>query len=418
MVYVNTFVFCFSFLFMPNALMRFIDYWFGIPLCFLLTLPSFLSMILGLNKTRLGFPPRKVLFIKLSEMGGIILAYPLIAKAIKECPGIELLFLTFKKNAPVFNALNLNGRVKLFTIRNSNILEFLLDSIRAVLALRKERVDIVFDLELFSRFTAIISYLSAAPKRAGFWKYSNEGLYRGGLFTHKIQYNPLLHIAKLFISFWDSVKEQKKNSPELGRRIEGSELILPEYHSRESDRKRVGQILNSFGFPEGGRLIVLNPGEAEMPLRVWPVENFTGLSEMILTCSNNYLVLAGMNNSVKRGRQLCERVNNKRCIDLTGKTTLEEVLELLDMAAAFVSSDCGLAHLASLTKTKGFVIFGPESPQVYAPLSESIKILYSESPCSPCFSAFNHRQSFCRNNICLKSIKAEEVYAQFLQYVH
>jgi ADP-heptose:LPS heptosyltransferase len=103
-------------------------------------------------------------------------------------------------------------------------------------------------------------------------------------------------------------------------------------------------------------------------------------------------------------------VKSPRCFDFAGQTELEELLGLFSLADILVSNDCGLAHLAMLTPIKEFVIFGPESPQVFGPLAENNHTIYSRWPCSPCLSVLNHRKSMCKDNWCLKCIKPEEVY--------
>ena len=60
-------------------------------------------------------------------------------------------------------------------------------------------------------------------------------------------------------------------------------------------------------------------------------------------------------------------ISNSRCMDFTGKTSLEELMELFLISEALISNDCGLVHLAMLTKIKKFILFGPESPQVFGP---------------------------------------------------
>jgi len=79
------------------------------------------------------------------------------------------------------------------------------------------------------------------------------------------------------------------------------------------------------------------------------------------------------------------------------------------MSAALIANDCGIAHLASLTAIKQFIFFGPETPKVFSPLSKDLHIFYDRLICSPCLSAFNHRTSFCQNNICLQKIGPDEV---------
>ncbi len=394
---------------MTIELMRRIDYWLGMPLSFLLTVIHLFSRLSVFKKTK-DTTVGKILFIKLSEMGSIVLSYPLIKRVREEYPQAESFFLTFQKNKPVFRVLDMLPTRNILTIRQDTICLFVLDTLRVIRKIRKENIDVVFDLELFSRFTAILTYLVKANKRVGFYRYSFEGLYRGDLLTHKIQYNPLIHISKSFLSLSQSIKAEQKSSPELERSIDDNEISLPKFTPSAKAREKMENRLRGFGVNEEVRLFLINPGEGILPLREWPLDNFITLSKDILKDSRNYIIIVGKVDLSNKARRFCEALDGNRCINLNGKTTLSELLTLFDIAEALISNDCGLVHLASLTFIKKFIIFGPETPRVYSPLGENTYVIYSNFPCSPCFSAFNHRNSACRDNRCLKVIKPDEVY--------
>jgi ADP-heptose:LPS heptosyltransferase len=407
---------------MKVSTMRRMDYWIGVPLCFLLTVISCLLKLFTAKKKKTNGAPRKILFIKLSEMGSIILAYPLMNKIRDKYKDAELFFLTFEKNKGIFDILSIAPGKNIFTIREESFYLFVPDTLDALRKIRKEKIDIVFDLELFSRFTAIFSYLSGANKRIGFYRYNFEGLYRGDLLTHKIQYNPLIHISRLFLSLSDAIELPVKSTPELENYVEDedvtvqsraglnlpySELLLYPKDSAEKMRVR----LKEFGVAERSRLFLINPGDSILPLREWPLENFITLGKMILESdSGNYIIIAGKGGCSDKAEKLCMAIGRERCVNLNNKTSLMELLALFTISEVLIANDCGLAHLASLTPIKKFVIFGPESPALYRPLGENVWIFYSNLPCSPCFSAFNHRRSSCADNKCLKAVRPEEVY--------
>src|SRR3989338_191161 len=197
---------------------RKIDFWFGVPLCFLLNVASWVikAICFRERETR---PAKKILFVKLGELGAIILAYPLLAKIKKEYSSAELFFVTFNKNRDIFKFL---GGI----IHDKNVLgireespAFILDTLQAIRRLRREEIDIVFDLEFFSRFSAILTYLTNARKRIGFYHYTFEGLYRGNLLTHRIQYNPFSHITKNYLSFSQAIRQTEKAVPQLEEKI-------------------------------------------------------------------------------------------------------------------------------------------------------------------------------------------------------
>lgn len=389
--------------------MKRIDYWVGIPFCFLLTGVHCISRLLTFRKKETS-TPKIFLFIKLSEMGSIILAYPLIKEAKKKLPQAEIFFLTFKKNRPALEVLNILPYDNILTIRDESFFLFIIDTLRIILRLQKKKIDIVFDLELFSRFTAIITYLSGATKRVGFYRYFMEGLYRGNFLTHKIQYNPLLHISKSYLSLWLATRSKTKSSPELGEKIEDKKISLSKFILSEEGKRLMWNKLEKFGIEQGNKLLLLNPGEGNIPLREWPLENFITLTRRLLEDSGNYIIIVGTQTTFKKAQLLRRSVNNERCLDLTDKTTISEVLSLCNIAKALITNDSGLAHFASLTTVKKFIFFGPESPHIFSPLGNNTWMIHSDLPCSPCFSAFNHRKSACDDNKCLKMIKPDQAY--------
>ena len=175
--------------------MRKVDYYAGIPLAFILTpvvrLTDFFRRKVAV--------PKNVLFIELSEMGSTILVDPAMQKLKKET-GANLYFVIFKKNKPSLELLNTIREENIFTINESGLVGLAVDTLRFLFWTRKNRIDTVIDLELFSRFTALMTGLSGAVNRIGFYSFHNEGLYRGEMLTKRVSYNPFIHISKNFIA--------------------------------------------------------------------------------------------------------------------------------------------------------------------------------------------------------------------------
>ena len=125
------------------------------------------------------------------------------------------------------------------------------------------------------------------------------------------------------------------------------------------------------------------------------------------------LVIVGMKGDPdQKNKAFAQALKGLPCIDLSGQTTIPDLLTLFNMGAALIANDSGLAHLASLTDIRQFILFGPESPQVFRPISENTEVFYSKWPCSPCMSAYNHRKSTCKDNKCLQAINPQVVYEQ------
>jgi ADP-heptose:LPS heptosyltransferase len=75
-----------------------------------------------------------------------------------------------------------------------------------------------------------------------------------------------------------------------------------------------------------------------------------------------------------------------------------------------VTNDSGPAHFAAAGGLPTIVLFGPETPNLYQPLGNS-KVIYAGLACSPCVSASNHRKSACDDNVCMRAISIEQVFA-------
>jgi ADP-heptose:LPS heptosyltransferase len=157
------------------------------------------------------------------------------------------------------------------------------------------------------------------------------------------------------------------------------------------------------------KVFLINPGEGILPLREWPLERFIELTRLILQDTLACVILVGVDGAAGKADRMVEAVADPRCFSLTGQTSLEELLELFSMSHVLISNDCGLAHIAMLTSLKIITLFGPESPKIFGPLTECSHVVYADWPCSPCLSALNHRDSACRDNMCLKSITVADI---------
>ncbi|PIU08534.1 MAG: hypothetical protein COT31_02560 [Candidatus Moranbacteria bacterium CG08_land_8_20_14_0_20_34_16] len=145
--------------------MRRLDFWLGVPMCFVLSCANKINRVF-LEKRNGKKKIRKIIFIKLSEMGAISLAYPLIANIKNNYEEAELFFLTFEKNKTFFGILG--GVVpegNIYTIRETSIGFLIVDTIVALWKIRKQGMDVAFDLEMLTRFSAVLTYLTGTVKK-------------------------------------------------------------------------------------------------------------------------------------------------------------------------------------------------------------------------------------------------------------
>jgi len=393
--------------------MRWIDRSVGVPICFLLSVIHGLRKLI--SKPRLIRDPNKILFIEMSEMGSIVLAYSLFKKTKELLPEAELYFLTFEESRYAIDILDVLPRENVITINSSNFFAFLFTSINALWRLRSKGISLAVDMELFARFTTIFSYLSGAKNRAGYFKFHNEGLYRGNLLTHNVAFNPHIHIAHNLLNLISAVVSPQQDVPLTKKKIEEKDIVLPRLKMSEEAKGKILAKLEKENkdIANAREIILLNPNASDIiPVRRWPLESYIELSKMFLNQSGVYIVITGTEAERGEADKIRGAVNSERCINFSGKTTFPELMALYSISDILITNDSGPAHFSVLTGIKTFVFFGPETPRLYGPLSDNSHVFYSDYACSPCVSAFNHRKSACNDNKCLKSISIEEVYSE------
>jgi ADP-heptose:LPS heptosyltransferase len=395
--------------------LRFLDRFLGLPLCWVFTFLRWLWRPLGKSKS---LPtPRKVLIIKLSEMGSTVLAYPALAELQKRCPGVELFFLVFRNNSAIVEVLDVVAPANIITVDMSSVSRLVSSGTSALWRLLGERIDTSIDMDFFSRLAALIGFIVCRGNRVGFHRYTSEGLSRGNLLTHRVLYSPHVHTAAAFMALVRTLFERSEDEPHYRGNVTADQLFVPRYVPLAAEIQSVRDKLRLTGIQPGAYpVILINPNSSDIfPLRRWPIENFAQLCHRLLKIlPSASLLITGVASEGPDALYLKERVADPRLIDFTGKTSFRELLALYSIATFMVTNDSGPAHFASLLDLPTIVLFGPESPRLYSPLGRNHRYLYTEFACSPCVSVYNAKKSPCVDNRCLKAIAVEEVVGQTL----
>ncbi|MBI4451025.1 glycosyltransferase family 9 protein [Candidatus Woesearchaeota archaeon] len=389
---------------------RKIDYWVGVPLCALVSLFNSFIRLLGFHQPKPRV--RRILFIELSEMGSSIIAYATLKKAQELYPGAQLYFLIFAENQSSVHLLNVIPRENVLTIRSRGFLHLTFDTLKYIWRCAVRPMDVAIDLELFSRFSSLMSYFSFAHTRVGFHKYHMEGLYRGDFQTHKIAYNPHQHIGISFLSMVYALQTPPQ-VPYLKKHISMEEVYVPQLPVKEETKKSVWEKLQATNpsVKKAKRIVLLNPNASKLLLlRKWPLQNYAALAKRLLADKDIFIVITGVVDEKPDAEAISRIVQNPRCIDFAGKTSFAELIALYNIADVLVTNDSGPAQFAAMTPIKSVVFFGPETPDLYKPVSKNCTVLYSHLACSPCVSAFNHRKSPCNDNVCVQVIQVNEAY--------
>jgi len=396
-----------------------IDKNIGCIICFFLTLHRQLCDLFVRKKSEKLKPPAKVLFIKLTEQGSIVLAYAALKKAADLVEKKNVYFIVFKRNRHILDILNIFSPANIIEVNSKNFFTFVVSMIRALIRMRREKIDAVVDFEFFSRASAIIAYLSGARMRVGFHRFNSELPYRGDLFSHKLIYNPYLHTKVLFVTLVEALNHNpahdktpvKFDIPKID--LEPAQF-LPEEDEKKILIEKIEKQKNS---PLKKPVIIFNPDIKDLlKIRKWPEENYVTLANLILKeFPESTIIITGTSRESQKAKALGARLKN--AVSVAGMTSFRELLTLYCISDCLITSDGGPAHFSMLTPVKTVVLFGPETPILYGREGKDIEIMSTDLNCSPCINVYNHRMSPCRDNICLKKISPDEVYNRVKKFL-
>ena len=331
----------------------------------------------------------KIVVCKYKGMGSIIQATPLLKTLRKRYPNAKIVFVSSIENKSILEKISIIDEIQL--VNDKGIFKLISSSFRLVVKLMRFRADLYIDLEIYSNYSSIITTVSLARDRFGYYLRSNR--YRLGMYTHMMYFNTKAPIAEAYLQF---------------ARLLG---ITEVDHSLYEIQKTT-TVENSI--PQN--YLVINPNASDLRYeRRWPAASFI---ELINRIQNNNpeltIYLIGSKGESEYVKDIHKHFTPPFVVDLSGKTSISELIELLRNANLVITNDTGPMHMASSLGTNVLALFGPCSPDQYG-LGPNVKALYKNLYCSPCVHEFVVPP--CKgNNQCMKLISVDEVFQSYLEY--
>ena len=357
----------------------------------------------------------RILIILLSEMGALVLGYPMFQRLKKKFPAASLHIMLFEKNREVVELLGVIPPENIITINDKSMPVFVKSALGALAHMRKLKIDTVIDCELFSRISSIFSFLSGAAIRVGFHPHTQEGLYRGNFMNRPVLYNPYHHISRQFLTLVEAI--DSPTDPKAKRLITEEKLETPviKFSPDEIEDAKKRLLAKAPGI-EGQKIVLIYPGGGLLPIRAWPLDYYCGLAEELL--KRGYAVgIIGLAEDKNLARTILAHTQSENCVDLTGYTqTIRELMLIFHFSSLLITNDGGPGHFAAMTPIPTMIFYGPETPLLYGPIDEKALTLFLGLSCSPCVTAYNHRNSPCDgDNVCLKKMEPEFVLDKALE---
>ncbi|MFA5008362.1 MAG: glycosyltransferase [Candidatus Omnitrophota bacterium] len=322
---------------------------------------------------------KRILVIKASSLGDIILAIPSL-KALKEnFPDGKITVLALKKYASILYGCPYVDEI--ITLENDykrfkNILSVAKD-------LRRKSFDYIVDLQN-NRASHLISFLTFPQHSFG---YSRKW---GFLLTKHIRY----------IRDLNPLSSQEKILELIGVRIKEKKLTFWDIKNGLAEK-----LIN-----EEDKLIGINVcASKKWSTKNWPVTHIKSLIELINKNLPSFkIVLLGDSDSKVVASQV-ESSAVRAPLNLCGKTTLQDLPAIIKNLKVFVTPDTATLHLAQALDIPTIALFGPTDPSLHTVKSKTLYIICKELLCSFCY---NPKCRIDKTNLCMEKISAQEVFSQ------
>jgi heptosyltransferase-2 len=162
--------------------------------------------------------------------------------------------------------------------------------------------------------------------------------------------------------------------------------------------------------PDAAAPVIFCPGAEYGPAKRWPMQHFAALARLVAT-PENPAWLVGSAGDAELGAAIAGTAKGA-ALNLCGRTSLEQAIDLIASASCVVSNDSGLMHVAAALERPLIALYGSSSPAYTPPLSARATMLSRDLPCSPCFKRECPLGHFdCMNGITPQQV-AEMIAAQ------
>ncbi len=297
--------------------------------------------------------PRKILAIRFHAVGDVLVTLPACAALRRKYPESQFDMLTSDRCAGIHQAIHLFDTVHSVSL-DTNRWTRACRTLALAVRLRGEHYDVILDLQRH-RTSRLIRKLAQPLAWGEFDRFS-----------------PRHALERVMDTFCRT----------------GFPGLLPEckLDVRDEIRDRSLQILLANGWDGSTKLVILNPAGL-WPTRNWPLRRYEELAAEWIKEEPVQFLFLGTGGLREKASEICSTLG-PRGINLAGKTSLAEVLGIIQYASVVISEDSGLLHMAWVSGLPTVALLGSTRSDWTRPMGVRSRYVGSEDlPCGPCMEA-------------------------------
>ena len=326
--------------------------------------------------------PRRVLIIRLSAIGDVVFASPLVAACKRTYPDAEIDWLAEGVTRPLLagmpdiNSVILWPRQEWVDLWRDKRLVALVQAVLLFRAqLRAKKYDLVVDAQGLLK-SAFLAWLSGGDERVGFKSKEPNRLF----LTRRLQKSITDRISSEYLGL----------AEDLGWDTRDFDLSL---RLLSSDVERAGVVAGSESY------LVVAPFTTR-PQKHWTREHWQDLISAVVAQGRKVACLGGPSDREEAQAMLGDlRVEN-----WVGVYPLGVSAALIQGADAVIGVDTGLTHMGIAAGVPTVALFGSTCPYTQTG-RDNVRVIYHALPCSPC-----KRRPTCGGHFdCMGGIRPVEV---------
>ena len=358
---------------------------------------------------------KNIIILNLTRMGDLIQSTALFKKIKLTYPESRVKLLISNEFAEIAPFLPYVDEIKpidftgLSELLKANNFEFNSEVLRALNAMFDGILNVNYDLAVnlsHDEFSVYFLYMLNALKNIGIsvtregTVVSNDEMIAYIFSAVKNRKVSVLNLVDLYERTIDTNKT-RQNKMHVNKIYLDTKKIHEEH-----DENKEFEILKKYGIEESDNIVSFAIG-ASTELKKWRYDYFTELAKMFLNGdTKTKVVLLGANYDVKAGGFIENIVANERLINLTGKTSVSDLVYITRRSNLLITHDTGTMHIGVAVGTKLIVIYtGNVGFLETGPYAENRLLVVPDIGCFPC--DFNLK---CLNPICQGLIKPKYIY--------
>lgn len=215
--------------------------------------------------------------------------------------------------------------------------------------------------------SAIVPWAANIPLRTGF-----KGEMRYGLINdmRPLDKNVLKQTVQRFLALGRAPSQALPES-----------LPLP---ALTADPQQASVLRQQLGIPQNQQSVLgLCPGAEYGEAKRWPAQHYAEVAQYALTQGWQVWLFGSTKDQAVTNE--IQTLTQHKCVDLAGKTSLTEAIDLMALCHHVISNDSGLMHIAAALNKPLIAIYGSSDPKHTPPMTPQAVIAYLDLSCSPCF---------------------------------